>query len=173
MNRPLVRRTSAGFEWIMKLREARTPNGISLPAFQWAFCSSTGMCGGIVYSVPFQGLVFRSFPEMHEWTFRSVEKLLEKLDEYGWGEPPYIDEVFQGALWTQLQFPVTTPEVAQNLFNKLQKEWATLLCEHLGNKEDDAEEASLALWGKWLADVNLDPTKAPEKKGAEGNEGME
>ena len=102
-------------------------SGLSYPVFEWSFGRKDGIRGGELLAWPLQGLlVFQDRRGGLEWKYESVEEALEKVDEYGWGEPPYIDEVFQDTIDTKGQFPIESTEAAEAIFEELRQKWTAL-----------------------------------------------
>jgi len=124
--------------WIMSVRDMPHQAGFSYPVFEWSFGNKDGIRGGELRAWPLQGiLVFedrRAPTEMPEggWRFQTVGEAIEKINEYGWGNPPHLDEVFKQALETKAKFPLKSSkensvEEAKRIFKELQQKWETLV----------------------------------------------
>lgn len=120
--------------WNMSVRTAPTIHNISYPVFEWSYGFKDGIRGGELRVWISSGIfVFedRRHPiEMPQegWKFDSVEKALAKIeDEYGWGKPPHINEVFQDIIEVRKKFPMGSKEEAEKIFGELQKKWEGLL----------------------------------------------
>jgi len=128
MQRPLEKRVDESLGWIMSIREMSHTSGVPYPVFEWSFGQGDGFRGGELRAWPILGtLVFRDRRESEDWPFESVEKALAKVDEYGWGEPPHIDEVFQALLEARNQLPAKNKEDAERIFNELRQRWQGFL----------------------------------------------
>ncbi|PIR01888.1 MAG: hypothetical protein COY73_01195 [Candidatus Nealsonbacteria bacterium CG_4_10_14_0_8_um_filter_37_14] len=126
MQRPLEKQVSDEFNWFMGVQEMPHTSGISYPVFEWSFGAKDGIKGGTLRAWPFQGiLVFEVRGE--EEKFDSIKIALKSINEYGWGEPPHINEVLQDILETKSKFPVRDIEEAKQVFKELRQKWQTLV----------------------------------------------
>ena len=145
-SRPLKKRVDAGLSWIMQVRGMLHQSGLSFPVFEWRFRSELVWAGTV--QAWFQGFfIFRDRRESSELRFDKVEDLLVRIDTYGWGEPPYIDEIFLDITETRQMFPVRTVEEAQRILQQLQQKWENLINDY---------QTSKAFWEEKLIDVNFD-----------------
>lgn len=140
MERPLKKRVDSELKWFMSIRKMPHVSGFSYPVFEWSFGYKNGLRGGELRAWSLQGgLVFedrRAPIEMpkYGWRFKSIEEALAKIDEYGWGEPPYIDEVFQAMIEAKSRFPVECLELAERIFQNLKEEWSAIIT---GDRENN------------------------------------
>ena len=127
MERPLKKRVSAEADWAVKIVEMPHVSGISYPVFEWSFVREDGLRGGELRAWPLQGiLVFQDRRGSMDFPFETVEGALGKIDEYGWGEPPHIDEVFQDIRETKKKFLAKSLEEAKQIFEELRQKWENL-----------------------------------------------
>ena len=130
MQRPLTKKVEDSLEWTMAVKERPHRDGFSYPVFEWSFGSESEFSGGELRAWPLQGtLIFQDRRESEPWRFQSVEEALAKVDEYGWGEPPNVDEVFQDALSTHNRLQeegVQGSEEAEKIFKELKEKWEAL-----------------------------------------------
>jgi len=156
MKRPLVKRIKGEPGWVMRVREMPHQKGISYPVFEWAFCHK-GICGGTLRAWSLQAtLVFEDTRESSgDWKFTSVEEALRKIDEYGWGELPLIDEIFQDLLDIKGEFPVDSLDRAKKIFDEFRGKWESMIA---GYRPDDKQyqQKSRDFWERQLADMDLD-----------------
>ncbi len=119
---------SKKLSWHMSIREVPHDSGISYPVFEWSYGFKEGFRGGELRAWPIRGeLVFRERREQDDSKFHTVEKALVKINEYGWGKPPHLDEVFQIMLATKAQLPAKGLENAKKIFNELRQKWQALI----------------------------------------------
>lgn len=123
--------------WIMNIRDMSTATqGFSYPVFEWSYGLKRGIRGGELRAWPQNGmLVFedrRGPTDMPKggWKFNSVEEALAKINEYGWGEPPHIKEIFQDILGLKKKIPFKNREDAEKTFKELKEKWQVLICAH-------------------------------------------
>jgi len=127
VTRPLVKRVGGDAEWHISVREMPHKAGFSYPVFEWSFGRKDGIRGGELRAWPLQGhLVFTDRRESRDWKFTELEEALAKIDEYSWGEPPHIDEVFQDVLNTKKQLPAENVGAAKAIFEELWQKWEAL-----------------------------------------------
>lgn len=128
MKRPLKQTVSSKMRWHMSVREMPHQAGFSYPVFEWSFGEQDGIRGGELRAWPLQEtLVFQDRRESEDKRFESVEEALKVIDEYRWGEPPFIDEVFQDTVSTHQKFPVEDMETAKQIFQELRQKWEGLV----------------------------------------------
>ena len=136
MRKPSGKWVNPDLGWFMSIHEMPHVKGFSYPVFEWSFGSKDGLRGGELRAWSLQNmLVFEDRREPVEmpkggWKFKSVKEALAKIDEYGWGEPPYIDEVFTAMTETNNQFPVECLEIAERIFQNLKKAWAAVIAKN-------------------------------------------
>lgn len=146
LSRPLKKRVDAELGWIMQVHEISHQSGLSFPIFEWHFCSELVLAG--IVQAWFQGFfIFQDRRKSSELRFDTVEDLLAKIDTYGWGEPPCIDEIFLDITEVHQIFPVRTKEEAQRILQDLQQRWESLINNY---------QASKAFWEEKLKDVDFD-----------------
>jgi len=105
-----------------------TEQGPSYPVFEWSYGFEDGIRGGELHAWPSHGgsLVFQSRREDYSQKFQSVKEALKGIEEYGWGKPPHIDEVFQDIIELQKKIPADTIEEAERIFKELRRKWESL-----------------------------------------------
>ena len=117
--------------WIMSVLEMPTTQGPSYPVFEWSYGSKDGIRGGELHAWIHGILVFedRRPIDMPEggWKFKSVEEALSKINEYGWGRPPHIDEVFQDVIEAKKKLAASTKEETEKIFQELREKWKALV----------------------------------------------
>ena len=131
-SRPLKKRVNSDAEWKMEARELPNQNGILYLVFEWRFCWNfpgigISLCRGILQAW-FPGFfIFQHLKEPSEFRFETIDEALMKIDEYGWGEPPYIDEVFQDVKNAGRKPLTENPEAAKEIFQNLHQKWGLLI----------------------------------------------
>lgn len=131
MQRPLEKRVGPGLDWRMAVREMSHVSGVRYPVFEWSFGGEDGLRGGELRVWPLQGmLIFQDRRQSTDWKFQSIEKALAKINEYGWGEPPHIDEIFQDAITAHQKLQVEgvgSREEVEQIFQTLRAKWMILV----------------------------------------------
>ena len=130
MDRSLEKEKQASTElnWIMSVRKIPHKKGFFIPVFEWSFGYKNGIRGGELRAWPLHGnLVFKARRESLDHKFESIEGALEKVDEYDWGKPPHIDEVFQDLLEIKERLPIKSLEEANQILEELKKKWEALI----------------------------------------------
>ena len=123
--------------WHMSVQEMPHKGGFSYPVFVWSYGFKKGIRGGELRAWSLQGIFIftdrREPIEMPEggWRFETIDDVLAKLDEYGWGKPPHIDEVFKQTIETNAKFPLPSDTEdpageAERIFENITQEWKTL-----------------------------------------------
>ena len=116
--------------WFMSVQEMPRTKGAPYPVFEWSFGAEHGIRGGELRAWPLQGiLVFETRRGEGPWNFSSVQEALVKIDEYGWGKPSHIDEVFEDVTKTRAKLRVEgvkNDEEAKKIFEDLRTKWQAL-----------------------------------------------
>lgn len=124
LNRPLRKRVSEELDWSMNIYEMPHTGDTSYPVFEWIFGKE--VIGSKLRAWPFQG-IFVLDVRREQDRFCSVEKLLIRLNSYGWGEPPHIDEVFKDIMETKEMLPIKDIEGFREVSDKLRQKWEGLV----------------------------------------------
>ena len=128
LSRPLMKRGHSDLDWFMRVVELEHVSGIFYPLFEWGFGQENGMRGGELLVSPIHGkLIFQDRREAKPQIFESVEAALSKVDKYGWGEPPHIDEVFETALTTQAKLQKADIKGGMEILLALGEKWDILI----------------------------------------------
>jgi len=164
LKRPLVKRVSADPGWVIQVYTVSHGEYFVWPVFRWAFCSGE-VCEGEMLVLCFLGELM--FCDMQRpsanWSFASVDPALEKIDIHGWGEPPYIDEVFQDTCDFYNKLPLETLEDLRNALVFLQQKWETLVAQYYaeegGALQQTRKNPTNDFWEKELSGIefNLGP----------------
>jgi len=116
--------------WHITVAKMPHKDGFSYPVFTWSYGAKDGLRGGELRAWPLQGiLVFDPYRGEGPFKYEILEKAMAKIDEYGWGKPPHIDEVFAELQNIQKNFPKSIIE-AKNFFGEdgvLDKKWKKLV----------------------------------------------
>ncbi|MCH7605315.1 hypothetical protein IID24_05000 [Patescibacteria group bacterium] len=113
--------------WHLRTFAMPHPRGFSYPVFQWHFTKEKGPRVGELRAWSLQGLfVFQERRDGSRSILTSVEEANIKVQAYGWGQPPYIEQVFAEMSGLHKNFPT---EKLGNLvavnraFQDLQDRW--------------------------------------------------
>lgn len=119
----------------MQVQEISHPTGPLLhPVFEWSFFSGHA-CMGILQVWIKGRFIFKDLQNSYEFHFNTVNKVLVKINVYGWGEPPCIDEVLQGAIDADQMFPTNTYSEAQRILSDLSHKWEKLIVRYTADRE--------------------------------------
>lgn len=130
MQRPLTKTVNTNLDWFMSVREMQHTEGFSFPIFEWSFGQREGFRGGEVHCWSLQcTYTFEDRRERRRFVFDSIENLLAKIDEYGWGKPPFINEVSRDIAVAKGKFKIEGVEDFEELeeiFMELREKWQVL-----------------------------------------------
>lgn len=163
MKRPLEKRGNEGFSWHMSVMVMQDEDGFSCPIFTWSFESvEDGLSAGWLQAWPLGPpfLFIDAARESSLGEFSEVENALSKIDQYGWGEPPHIDEVFKDMMDVAEKFPIEGPEAARAIFEELQAKWENLIQSNPTSAPKNVRTASkdwdTDFWERQLTGINVD-----------------
>jgi hypothetical protein len=115
-----------GPAWHMTVRNMPHKEGFSYPVFQWSYGFKKGLRGGELRVWPLQEiLVFEARRGEGPFIFHTIEEAMVKVNEYGWGEPPHLQEVFLDAQKLKANPPKNIKEL-KNFFAELKRKWEEL-----------------------------------------------
>jgi len=117
--------------WTIRVRET-----VSGPVIEWVYCARLFPLG-YLRIFPTGLMDFRDYREEKDHYFIAVEALNEFIEkEYGWGEPPNLEEVYQHLieLRAQRRIPARNREDSLQVFEELKNKWAKLAEEY---RKDD------------------------------------
>lgn len=122
VQRPLLVTITAPINWKMEAGRVPDISGYCFPAFRWVVGVRGVKAGEIVLQAYKLKFLLTVLFESKARQFDSLDSLLKAIAFHGWGEPPYLDEVFALAKETWEKFPGTAND-PKGIFVELDRKW--------------------------------------------------